>query len=86
MFSYHQYTENVTKVEGRMMKVKILTRINVENAEPDREPASIIFSHVEKIVVANDQMVISYTQVEKEGVQQLKIPVDKLYEAGIEFY
>ena len=65
------------------MKVKILTRINVENTEPNR---AIIFSHVEKIVVAYECMRISYTQVEKEGVQQLKMPVDKLYEAGIEFY
>ncbi len=69
-----------------MMKVKILTRINVERVEPDREPAWIVFSHVEKIVVANDQMRISYTQVEKEGVQQLELPIDVLCEVGIEFY
>ena len=68
------------------MKVKILTRINVKDAEPDREPAWIVFSHVEKIVVANECMRISYTQVEKEGVQQLELPMEKLYEAGIEFY
>ncbi len=68
------------------MKVKVLTRINVENTAPNREPAWVVFGKAENIVVANGQIRIGYRQVEKEKIQQVMLPVDKLHEVVLEFF
>jgi len=68
------------------MRVRILTRINLENTGPNREPAWIEFDPVEKITVEEGKLLINYTVLEKEGIQHLELSVDKLHEVTLEFF
>lgn len=64
-----------------------MSRINamrVDKRPPP--PAWIVFDHVDKIVTGEENLVIDYRVSEKFEVQQIKLPVDKLFEARIEFF
>jgi len=67
------------------MKVKILTRKNAMRVDR-RPPGRIVFDHVHKIVTEEENLTIDYAVPEKIEMQQIKLPVDKLFEVTIEFY
>ena len=68
------------------MKVNLLTKINAIQVDPrGRPPARIVFSHVDKVIAEEEDLIIDYRITEKVEMQQVKVPIDELFEATIEF-
>ncbi len=68
------------------MKVKIMSRINAQRVSSSGQPpAWVVFNHVHKIITEEENLEIDYMVAEKIEMQQIKLPVDKLSEARIEF-
>jgi len=75
------------KQARRKIRVELVTQANLKNAGLDKEPVALVFNKgVEKLTIIDGQLKIEYRQVEKKGIQWLKMPTEKLHKVTIEFY
>jgi len=85
--AWADYKKKKLEEREKKIKVELITQIDLEKTEPGVEPVGLVFNKgVKKLTVANGQLKIEYRQVEKEEIQWLKLPTDKLHKITIEFY